>query len=94
MKNNQEILLDPANFPFQEQSEDNLLSPFVEHGIMAKYTMTAKPIKFLELHYKMIQFLVMKYIEGNTSLLVKTLKGGVGYVHSFSSLSVLFEHFR
>ena len=36
----------------------------------------------------------MKYIEGNTPLLVKTLKGGVGYFNSFSSLSVFVCTFQ
>ena len=30
---------------------------FVEHGIIVKYTMMAKPMETLELHYPVIQFL-------------------------------------
>ena len=39
------MLLDHADFALQEQAEDNL--------------MVAKPIKSLELHYTMIQFLII-----------------------------------
>ena len=34
------------------------LAIFVDHGIIS-YTMMAKPMKTLELHYPMIQFLIM-----------------------------------
>ena len=39
-----------------------LLAMFADHGIMstmAHYTMMAKPMKTLKLHYLMIQFLIM-----------------------------------
>ena len=42
------MLQDHADFALQEQTEDNL--------------MVAKPIKSLELHYTMIQFLIISYI--------------------------------
>ena len=36
IKNNQELLLDHADFALQEQAEDNLMMVFfLEHGIMA-----------------------------------------------------------
>ena len=35
IKNNQEILLDLDDFALQEQQEDNLMAPVLEHGIMA-----------------------------------------------------------
>ena len=53
IKNNQEILLDLAYFALQEQPEDNFMVTF-----LGAYTMAAKPIKSLELHYTMIQFLI------------------------------------
>ena len=33
---------------------------FLGYGIIVKYTIAAKPIKTLELHYTMIQFLINK----------------------------------
>ena len=33
-----------------------LLTIFVEHGVNGSYTMMAKPMKTLQLHYPMIQF--------------------------------------
>ena len=35
--------------------------PTRAHGIIIKYTITAKPIKSLELHYPMIQFFIKHY---------------------------------
>ena len=40
---------------------------FGEHGIMAHITMTAKPFRSLQLHYPMIQFLII--IPENSDLL-------------------------
>ena len=37
--------------------------PTQPHSIIAKYTMATKPIKFLELHYTMTQFLIILYID-------------------------------
>ena len=46
IKNNQETLLDLADFALQEQPEDNSMSLFLGHGIMAHtYTMAAKPMQ-------------------------------------------------
>ena len=39
-----------------------LLNLFAEHGIMTHITMMAKPMKTLELHYPMIQFLITEII--------------------------------
>ena len=57
VKNNQEILLDLADFALQEQPEDNLMVAISRACYNGSYTMAAKPIKSLELHYTMIQFL-------------------------------------
>ena len=39
------------------------LASFVDHGIInGSYTMMAKPMKTLELHYPMIQFLIIRSI--------------------------------
>ena len=56
------MLLDHADFALQEQAEDNLMVVFLEHSIMAHIPWLLKPIKFLELHYTMIQFLINSYI--------------------------------
>ena len=57
IKNNKEILLNLADFALQEQLEGNLMVAISRPW----YTMAAKPIKSLELHYTMIQFLI-KYV--------------------------------
>ena len=56
IENNQEILLDLANFALQEQPEDHLMVTISRSWYNDSYTMAAKPIKSLELHYTMIQF--------------------------------------
>ena len=60
IKNNQEILLDLADFALKEKPEDNLMVTFSQAWYNGSYTMAAKPIKSLELHYTMIQFLIMR----------------------------------
>ena len=56
IKNNQEKLLDLADFALQEQPEYDLMVAISRAWYNDPYTMTAKPIKSLELHYIMIQF--------------------------------------
>ena len=67
IKNNQEILLDFAHFALQEQLEDNLMFAISRAWYNGSYTMAAKPIKSLELHYTMIQFLILYYTIGETA---------------------------
>ena len=43
----------------QEQPEDNLMVAISRPWYNCSYTMAAKPIKSLELHYTMIQFLII-----------------------------------
>ena len=62
IKNNQEILLDLAGLALQEEPEDNLMVAISRAWYNGSYTMAAKPIKSLELHYAMIQFLIIRYI--------------------------------
>ena len=52
------MLLDHADFALQEQAEDTLMVTFSWAWYNGSYTMAAKPIKSLELHYTMIQFLI------------------------------------
>ena len=59
IKDNQEILLALADFALQEQTEDNFMA----------YTMAAKPIKSLELHYTMSQFLTIYIITDYDTML-------------------------
>ena len=60
IKKNQEILLYRlADFTLREQQEDNLMVAFSWAWYNGSYTMAAKPIKSLELHYTMIQFLII-----------------------------------
>ena len=53
------MLLDHAGFALQEQAEDNLMVAFSWAWYNGSYTIAAKPIKSLELHYTMIQFLII-----------------------------------
>ena len=48
---------DLADFALQEQQEDNLMVPIFRAWYNGSYKMAAKPIKSLDLHYTMIQFL-------------------------------------
>ena len=54
------MLLDHADFALQEQAEDNLMVVFFFLS-MVKW-LIPWPIKSLELHYTMIQFLIIKII--------------------------------
>ena len=56
------MLLDHTDFALQEQAEDNLMVAFSWPWYNGSYTIAAKPIKSLELHYTMIQFLINKNI--------------------------------
>ena len=55
-------MLDLTDFAVQEQPEDNLMVAISRPWYNCSYTMAAKPIKSLELHYTMIQFLINIYI--------------------------------
>ena len=61
-KNNQEKLLDFADFVLQEQLQHNLMVSISRAWYNGSYTMAAKPIKSLELHYIMIKFLIIYII--------------------------------
>ena len=50
IKNNQDILLDLADFALQEQPEDNWMVAISWAWYNGSYTMAAKAIKSLELH--------------------------------------------
>ena len=52
-------MLDFADFALQEQLEDNLMVSIPWAWYNGSYTKVAKPIKSLELHYTMIQFLII-----------------------------------
>ena len=58
IKNHQQILLDFAHFAWLEQPEGNLMDAISRVLYNGSYTIAAKPIKTLELHYTMIQFLI------------------------------------
>ena len=48
------MFLDRTDFALQEQAEDNLMVAFSWAWYNGSYTIAAKPIKSLELHYTMI----------------------------------------
>ena len=62
IKNQQQILLDFADFTWLEQPEGNLMDVISRVWYNGSYTIAAKPIKTLELHYTMIQFLIIHMI--------------------------------
>ena len=53
ISNNQEILLNFADFALQEQTEDNLTAAIFHACYYGSYTMATLPIKTLKLHYTM-----------------------------------------
>ena len=63
IKNHQEILLDYADFAWLEQPEGNLMNAISRVWYNGSYTIATKPIKMLELHYTMIQFLIIFIIK-------------------------------
>ena len=56
------MFLDLAEFAFQEQPGNSLMVAISRAWYNGSYTMAAKPIKSLELHYTMIQFLIIRDI--------------------------------
>ena len=54
------MLLDLADFALQAQPEDNLVVAISRAWYNGSYTMDVKPIKSLELHYTMTQFLIIR----------------------------------
>ena len=62
IKNHQQILLDFADFAWLEQPEGNLMDAISRVWYNGSYTIAAKPIKTLELHYTVIQFLINRLI--------------------------------
>ena len=66
IKNHQQILLNFADFAWLEQPEGNLMIAISRVWYNGSYTIAAKPIKTLELHYTMIQFLITRLIHDNS----------------------------
>ena len=63
IKNHQQLLLDSADFTWLEQPEGNFMDAISWVWYNGSYTIAAKPIKTLELHHTMIQFLITKIIK-------------------------------
>ena len=55
-------MLDLTDFAVQERPEGNLMVAISRPWYNCSYTMAAKPIKSLELHYTMMQFLIISVI--------------------------------
>ena len=62
IKYHQQILLDFADFAWLEQPECNLMDAISRVWYNGSYTIVVKPIKMLELHYTMIQLLIIPFI--------------------------------
>ena len=78
-KNHQQILLDFAVFALLEQPQGNLMDAISRVWYNGSYTIAAKPIKMLERHYTMIQFLIILNTPLNMIILsdiFKQLAGG------------------
>ena len=58
-------MLDLTDFAVQERPEGNLMVAISRPWYNCSYTMAAKPIKSLELHYTMMQFLIIIIIRYN-----------------------------
>ena len=67
-------MLNLADFALQEQLEGNLMVAISRAWYNGSYTIAAKPIKSLELHYTMIQFLINNNITYYTFSLRATKK--------------------
>ena len=61
-------MLNLADFALQEQLEGNLMVAISRAWYNGSYTMAAKPIKSLELHYTMTQILIIKILLKTGSL--------------------------
>ena len=59
-KNNQDILPDLFDLALQEQTEDNLMVAISWAWFNGSFTVVAKPVKYLKLHYTRILFLIKK----------------------------------
>ena len=57
-------MLDLADFALKGQPEDTLMVAISRAWYNGSYTMATEPIKSLELHYTMIQFLIKWIIQG------------------------------
>ena len=63
IKNHQQLSLDFVDFAWLEQPEGNLMDAISRVWYNGSYTIAAKPIKTLELHFTMIQFLIsIRYV--------------------------------
>ena len=74
IKNHKQILLDFADFAWLEQPEGNLMDAISRVWYYGSYTIAAKPIKMLELHYAMIQFLITTCIRAVFSCMSKEIR--------------------
>ena len=77
IKNNREILLDLTDFAVQERPEGNLMVAISRPWYNCSYTMAAKPIKSLELHYTMMQFLINRNILSQERISKRVLLQGL-----------------
>ena len=75
-------MLQFENFALQEQLEDNLMVSISRVWYNCSYTMAAKPIKSLELHYTMIQFLIIAVIQ------YELLNGPYLLLYNLSSIQI------
>ena len=60
IKNNQDVLLDLTDFALQEQTEDNLMVTISWAWFNGSYTVVAKPVKYLKLHYTNLKYFIQK----------------------------------
>ena len=82
IKKYQEILPDLADFPLEEQTEDNLMVVISRAWYNGSYTMAAKPIKSPELPLYNDPFLIIVHIGRFKCSLIVNFKD-IGTLYSF-----------
>ena len=92
------MLLDLADFALQEQPEDNLIVAISRAWYNDSYTMVAKPIKSLELHYTVIQLLINIHVCGSAPAKASKYNKCMGtkqnWLHFVHQLKVYVELYK
>ena len=78
-------MLDLTDFAVQERPEGNLMVAISRPWYNCSYTMAAKPIKSLELHYTMMHFLIIFVIAAGAKAPRKQVGGSSSAASSLGS---------
>ena len=77
-----------ADFALEKQPEHSFMVAISRAWYNGSYNMAAKPIKSLEMHYTMIQFLIINISLANTAEATKSPKWGIGWRQKSTGLSI------